>query len=247
MEPSSSKTQSSPGRHAAKSRRSSLQRAALIVLIVGAVAAVALALGPVWVVRAGVAVAIIAGVIATIVSFKDLRQQKLETERRLIAQSREHGATLTEERKRNGEVVSSLRQSNVETTQRLRVSRQEAHDAQVRIVQLNGTIGKLNSELSSLRGNNAALRQDMRERDRRLKELTAELEATKAELAAMTRQAAADEQDEVAPRYAQTGSRVWEKLPTAEELWADGNYPTVVDLQKLAFPVAESAPRRKHA
>ena len=47
------------------------------------------------------------------------------------------------------------------------------------------------------------------------------------------------------PRHAAKAD--WDALPSAEDLWAAGNYPTVVDLQKLAFP-AESTDRvRKQA
>lgn len=249
-----------------------LQKRALIVLGVGAVLALVLALvvtlvvapaAAIWVVRAGVVVAILAGVWALVTSFRELYFEKLETERRLIKQNRDHGRALTAERQRNGEVVDALRRSNVDASQRLRAAQAQIHDGQVRVVELTGTVGRLNAEISSLRGNNVALRQDLTERDTRIAELTERLEAAEAELAELRAQlgehVAAGEASEVValPRHAAgqgdsgpdadaaRARELWDKLPTAQELWADGNYPTVVDLQKLAFPDTAGEERKQ--
>ncbi len=219
-----------------EARVTSLQRRALIVLGVGALIALGLAFGPAWFVRAGVGVAILAGLWALVTSFRELHFEKLESERRLIRQTRDHGRALSEERIRNGEVVEALRRSNVDASQRLRAAKAEAHEGQVRIVELTGTVGRLNAELSSLRGNNLALRQEVEEVKARLEEAQAELAELRAEL---------DDDEVVAlPRRA---ARLWEQLPSAEELWVEGNHPTVVDLQRLAFPTEEFREERKQA
>jgi len=243
----------------AEAKLTGLQKRALIVLGIGAVIALVLALGVVafvadgaamWVVRAGVLVAILAGAWALVTSFRELYFEKLETERRLIKQSREHGRVLSAERQRNGEVVESLRRSNVDASQRLRKAQTQVHDGQVRIVELTGTVGRLNAELSTLRGNNLALKQNLQERDARIRELTERLEAAEAELAALTAETEGDDQVVALPRHARPKSAsdsdaVWDKLPTAEELWSDGNVPTVVDLQRLAFPTPEVEERKQ--
>lgn len=244
----SKQTNSDQGKHY-EGRFTRLQKRALIVLVIGAIVALGLAFGPVWFVRGGVAVALLAGLWALVTSFRELRFQMLEAERRLIRQTRDHGLALSAERQRNGEVVAHLRRSNVDATKRLRDVQGKVHEGQVRIVELTGTIGRLNAEISSLRGNNVALGKEVRDRDARIAELTDELEAARAEIAEL--RAGIDADDVVAlPRHAAPRAaqrQVWEELPTAEELWAEGNYPTVVDLQRLAFPIAEPEPRRKQA
>lgn len=200
-----------------------------MALTVGAVLGGAALLGPVWVVRAGVIVALIAGCLAVRWAWQELRQAREEAGRRQLADLRGHNAQLSTERRRNHEVVEALQfhgEANAE-----------------KLVELQVIIGHLRTEISSLNGDKATLLQDVSVRDRRIADLVAALAEREAELAELW--AETDDAEVVAmPRHAATTAD-WDALPSAEDLWASGNHPTVVDLQKLAYPPASEARRRK--
>lgn len=200
-----------------------------MALIVGAVLAVAAMVGPIWVVRAGVIIALIAGCLAVRWAWQELRQQREEAGRNQLADLRSHNAQLSTERQRNHEVVQTLQlrdETNVE-----------------KLVELQVTIGHLRTEISSLNGDKASLLDDVMTRDRRIDELVGTLAEREAELAELW--AEADEAEVVAiPRHAAAAAD-WDALPSAEDLWASDDHPTVVDLQKLAYPPVSEARRRQ--
>jgi hypothetical protein len=197
---------------------SPLRRASQIALLVGAGLAVAAAFGPLWIVRAGIALAIIAGFVAVRYAWQEQRQTREEAGRTSLRQLREHSTLLSTERRRNSEVVSVLRQHNDSATERL--------------AEREMTIGQLSSELSSLRGSNAVLRSELVESDQRITQLRASLAEHVAELQQHTPEG---EANVIAiSRHAVVTD--WDALPSAEDLWATGNHPAVVDLQNLADP-----------
>lgn len=208
-----------------RSASSPLRRAAVHTLIAGAVLAIAAALGPLWVVRAGIVLALVAGVLAVRFAWRESRQERHQHGQQLLSQVRAHNDQLSSERQRNLEIVDVLRRAS--------------EDSDEEVVQLQVRIGKLRTELSSLRGDNAALRADVLDRDRRISRLVTDLAAREEELRRL-RDASQDAEVYAMPRYAEKAEKAekadWDALPTAEDLWSEGNYPTVVDLQKLAFP-----------
>lgn len=207
-----------------------MRRAAFYTLIAGTVLGIAAAFGSVWIVRAGIALALIAGVLAVWFALREALQQRMEYNQQILDQAWAHNNQLTTERQRNLEVVEVLRRASEESDEE--------------IVTLQVRIGQLRTELSSLRGDTVALKTDIATRDQQIKQLTADLAAREAEL--RTLKAAADDAEVLAmPRYA--GKADWDALPSAEDLWAEGNYPTVVDLQKLAFPADSTEEVRKQA
>ncbi|WP_432558665.1 hypothetical protein [Granulicoccus sp. GXG6511] len=202
---------------------SSLRRAAIYTLGAGGVLAIAAAFGPIWIVRAGIALALIAGVLAIRFAWRETRQERIEHGKEIVRQVRSHGEQLSVERQRNLEIVDVLRRAN--------------EDSDEEVVKLQIRIGQLRTELSSLRGDNASLKADVVLRDRQIKRLTTDLAAREDELRIL--KGLADDAEVLSmPRYGTKAD--WDALPTAEDLWADGNYPTVVDLQRLAYPAETS-------
>lgn len=210
----------------------------MIVLSVGSVLAIAAAFGPVWVARVGVVIAVLAALLAVRFAWAELKQARTEHAKEQVAQLRAHREQLSAERRQSGEVVAAL----------------SAHNEQAdrRIVTLQSTIGTLRGELSTLRGDNAALTAQVNERGQRITRLGRDLAAREAELAELRELRAAGEAPAgdaaevlAMPRHAVVAD--WDALPSAEDLWSDGNHPTVVDLQQLAFPEAPSAEAKKQA
>lgn len=223
-----------PGRHGREV--SSLHRVTQVVLAVGTVLALAAAFGPVWVARVGVAIAVLAAILAVRFAWAELRQTRTEYAREQVVQLRAHREQLSAERRHTGEVVAVLSAHNERADQR--------------IVQLQSTIGGLRTELSTLRGDHVALTARISERDQHIARLGRDLAARENELQELrtaSASASADDSAEVLsmPRHAVAAD--WDALPSAEDLWSDGNHPTVVDLQKLAFPEVPASEAKKQA
>lgn len=209
-----------------RSAASPLRRASSLVLIAGAVLAILAAFGPIWVVRAGIAIALIAGFIAIRYAWRELKQAHEEAGQKSLEQLRSHNTLLSAERQRTNEVISTLREHNEADAERL--------------VDLQVTVGRLRTQISTLRGDHAALQNDLAQRDQRISQLQATLAERVAELQEF-RNESEDAEILAIPRYAAVAD--WDALPSAEDLWSDGNHPTVVDLQKLAYP---SVTEQKH-
>jgi hypothetical protein len=89
-------------------KASPLQRISEIVLVVGTMAAAAAASGPLWVVRLGIAAGIAAALIACAFAWREINSARHAHAQAMLKASREHGAALTEERRRNASVVDTL-------------------------------------------------------------------------------------------------------------------------------------------
>lgn len=209
---SSVSKQSVSRRRAAAPRR----RIVSIVLVAGILLALAAAVGPVWFARAGVGIMIVAAVVAVRFAWQQLRDERRENGLKSLDQLHAHGTQLSAERARNREVLDVLRKQGEQNDQK--------------VVELQLTIGQLRTELASLRGDHAALQAEAGAHRHRIERLTADLTNREAELLELKGLEDHAEIVEI-PRQAD-----WDALPSAEDLWADGNHPTVVDLQRLVFP-----------
>ena len=139
---------------------------ALTILGVGTAASLASMLGGVWVVRAGVVVAILMAFAATYVAWREL---KLEREKHAVEIKREVSLRSVQAARFHNESVAMIDRYNA-----------RAENLQAVIAKLRSQLGAARSELSSMRGNAAWLRAEVAERQSRVEQLErriAELEA----------------------------------------------------------------------
>ena len=147
---------------------SRLRRATQLVLGLGTVFALGSAFGPLWLVRAGLVVAVLAGVLACSLAWRELFSARRQHARELLRTSQEHGATLHEERTRNAAVVQTL-------TERVQ-------SAGMVIAGQRVTIATLRGEISSLAGEKTQLLGKLRARDGEIRTLRETVSAREAEL-----------------------------------------------------------------
>lgn len=213
----------------------------LAILAAGAVLSFAAMFGPIWVVRAGVVLAVLAGVGAAFAAWREISHHLTERRRALaeqnLALSRTHGDHLRTERKQNAAVLDTLR-TQIERTNNL-VDRL-ADEVSSRRTE----IAELRREISGLRGDKLSLAAQVSERDDRIAGLRETLVVREAELAALL---AEDDEAEVyaMPRRVRAdGERI---APQAE--WETAEQPSVVDLAMLetAYPQPKDADQRKQA
>lgn len=137
----------SPGAPAPSAARregtSTLRRATQVVLVLGTVLALLSAVGPLWLVRVGVVVAVVAGVLACALAWRELFWARRQHARAMLAASREHGAALHEERNRNADVVDTL-------TERVRSAGMVVAGQRSTIAGLHSTVAGLRGEVSAL-------------------------------------------------------------------------------------------------
>lgn len=195
------------------------QRLSPCVLLAGAVLSVAAAFGPVWVVRAGIALALIAGVIGCLLAWHDLTAVRRQHSMQNLATGKAHGAALTEERRQHTSVLDTL-------TDWINTAQAGIESQRIRI-------GQLTAEISALRGDNAFLKGEVSQREVTIASLRETVAARETELRALTgADDGTDAEIMALPRRVKIDA-CWQALPTAEEPWADGTHPTVVDLRTL--------------
>jgi hypothetical protein len=119
-------------------------RVTQVVLVVGTVLALAAALGPVWLVRAGVVVAVATCIATCALAWRELAAARRQHAQRMLAADRRHGDTLRTERTRNAEVVDAL-------GERLRSTSMVVVGQRSTIAQLRGEVGFLTTERDGLR------------------------------------------------------------------------------------------------
>ena len=118
-------------------------RATQIVLVVGSVLALAAAFGPVWLVRAGLLVAIATCIVTCTLAWRELAAARRRHAHRLLVADKRHGDTLRAERTRNAEVVDAL-------TERLSSTGMVVVGQRSTIAQLRGEVGFLTTERDGL-------------------------------------------------------------------------------------------------
>ncbi|WP_040283426.1 hypothetical protein [Tessaracoccus massiliensis] len=195
------------GRRAA--HKSSERTIALTILAVGTVVSLASLAGNIWLVRAGVVVAILMAFAAFYVVVRQLRAERVahaeelhhEVELRSVQAERHHE-----------ESVAMIERYNA-----------RAENLKAVIAKLRSQLGAAKSELSSMRGNSAWLRAEVAERQARIDALEkriAELEAGRAEDTA---------------NIVDLPERALR--PSIDEIWAEDEHPTMVDLAKLNLDI----------
>jgi hypothetical protein len=205
--------------HPTASRRlkpSALQRISEVVLIAGTAGAVAAAAGSVWGARLGVAIAVLAALVACTFAWRDLNAARHAHARAMLRAAREHGARLTEERVRNAAVVDAL---GVRVADAGRViERQRMRIAQQRL------------ELSSLNQDRAYLQGEIEYRDKVIEVLR---EAVLEPEELITSSDQSDAEVHHMPRRILAGHDfVWQELPAEDEI-TSGALPAVVDFKVI--------------
>jgi len=133
-----------PGPAARREPVSRSHRATQAVLVVGSVLALGAALGPLWLVRAGVVVSVVTCVVTCALAWRELAEARRRHAQRLLAVDRRHGDTLRTERTRNTEVVDAL-------SERLRSTGMVVVGQRATIASLRGEVGVLTTERDGLR------------------------------------------------------------------------------------------------
>ncbi|GAA2107133.1 hypothetical protein GCM10009841_26910 [Microlunatus panaciterrae] len=179
----------------------------------------AAAVGPVWVVRSGVVLAVIAGIVACGYAWRELAQSRRDQAEKLLRVTKDHGAALSAERRHNGAVVQTLAQ--------------RATAACNEVERLRITIAELQTTISSLNGDKAFLTGEIRERETAIASLEQSLRSREAELAALQ-----DDDAEVhaMPRRVLSEHRTGRAVEADRSVDADPS--TVVDLKTMATAMA---------
>lgn len=186
------------------------------MLVLGIAVAVAAAFGSDWVIRAGVGALVITAVVACACAWNELSQARQEHSTATLAAARNHGKALTEERRHNSTVVDTL-------TDRAKNAAGEAERLRVDRVQLQRVI-------ASLHGDKAALKAELALRENTIAGLRELIEAPRD-----AAEAAGEAEVLGLPRRVKTEHEsLWDSLPQADELWSDGDHPTVIDLKAVA-------------
>lgn len=208
------------GRHAASSSKE--RNLALTILGVGTFIVLASMLGGVWVVRAGALLAIGMAFAAVMVAWSELHRERAEHQaevRRQVALRKEQS-----ERHRADSVAMIERFTG------------RAEKLQQIIEHLRRQLGAANSELSSMRGNAAWLRSEVSERQARIDGLTARIAELEAELAAAIEEETTENVVELPTPPVATSE---------EELWAEGEDPTMVHLSRVAKIIKQEEQQQK--
>ncbi|CAI9404991.1 hypothetical protein AESSP_01322 [Aestuariimicrobium sp. T2.26MG-19.2B] len=210
------------------------RKAALIVLIVGAVIALACAFGPIWVVRAGLVVSVLGAVGSVWFAFRELSRMEvlhhteLKTERlaRAAADRAHHAESM--------ELIHTFK------------TRYLAHATQVD--DLRGDMAGLQQELSTVRGNLVSARAEAVAKGRTIADLQAQLSALQERLEHLEALTADESEVVTLPSRGIARKTMAERVPTAAELWTNGEHPTDVDLEALDVALlAGGRPVRRQA
>lgn len=133
-----------PGQASRREPVARSHRTTQTVLVVGSVLALAAALGPVWLVRAGVVIAVATCIVTCGLAWRELADARRRHAHRLLVVDRKHGDALRGERTRNAEVVDAL-------SERLSSTGMVVAGQRNVITQLRGEVGVLTTERDGLR------------------------------------------------------------------------------------------------
>jgi hypothetical protein len=200
-------------------KASPLQRISEIVLITGTVAAAAAAAGPLWLVRLGVATAIMAALVACAFAWRELNSARHAHADAMLKASREHGAALREERSRNAAVVDALG---------LRI-----RDAGKVIERQRIRIAEQRLEIAGLRDDRGYLRGEVEHRDKVIFELREAVREREPERD--TPRAEAEAEVHHMPRRVLAGQDefVWQELSPEDEI--SESRQSLVDLKIISM------------
>ena len=200
-------------------KASPLQRISEIVLITGTVAAAAAAAGPLWLVRLGVATAIMAALVACAFAWRELNSARHAHADAMLKASREHGAALREERSRTAAVVDALG---------LRI-----RDAGKVIERQRIRIAEQRLEIAGLRDDRGYLRGEVEHRDKVIFELREAVREREPERD--TPRAEAEAEVHHMPRRVLAGQDefVWQELSPEDEI--SESRQSLVDLKIISM------------
>ena len=197
------------GRRVAK--KSSERNLALTILVVGTLAAIASLFGGIWLVRAGAVVAVAMALIAVALAWREMERERTAHQ---VEVRRQVALRVAQASRHHDDSMAMLDRFNSRVANLKSV-----------ITTLRRQLGATTSELSGMRGNSVWLRGEIAERQSRIDALTirlAELESQKsANVIALPRHGMASQD------------------PRAEDLWADDEHPTMVDLAKVQLDLFE--------
>jgi energy-converting hydrogenase Eha subunit C len=217
---------SSPATASRGLQASPLQRISEIVLIAGTVGAVVAASGTLWIARLGVAIAIVAALLACAFAWRELNTARRTQAQAMLKATREHGEALSEERTRNAAVVETL-------SGRISDARKVIEKQRVIIARERQQIGTLKEDRAYLMGEVdyrqkviSSLRETVREREA---ELIALHDEPDAQVHHMPRRVLAEHEF------------IWQQLSDDDEI-IDGLQPRVVDIKiiDMVLPNYES-------
>lgn len=204
------------------------------VLLTGAVVATAAAFGSLWLVRLGLVLALLAGAAALALAWRaagrTLRRVREQHAAQVREQVRAHREELSTERADHLAVLDTLDGRLDAQRQHNEVLEHRVSTLRTQVKGLRREIATLLPEVSSLRGDTAALRDRLAEQDATVTGLRAELACREHELEALT-----DGEVLTMPRRG---------VPTAEQIWSDGDHPPVVELRAVGAQ-AEPGLRRQ--
>ena len=170
---------------------SSLRRSAQAFLLVGAILSTLAAMGPDWLVRAGVLVALISGISACLLAWREQRLAAAKHAQDELATLREHGRAMSAERQQHLEVLSVLQRRNEDLRGSISRLRGEHADRLIELNSLRGDKSALRSSLDAAADAIAALR----ERVGKLEAELADGEKQEARVLALPRRFDADADD----------------------------------------------------
>lgn len=171
-------------------------------------------LGGVWVVRAGVVVALLMAFAAVAVAGRELRRERAAHQAEVKHQV---GLRIAQADRHHADAVAMIERFNART-----------ENLNAIVLKLRRQLASATAELSSMRGNSAWLRGEIAERQARIDALTARV----AEL-----ESAGQPNVVALPRHATL-------TPKVEDIWGSDEHPTMVDLAKLQLDVALPELRR---
>ncbi len=200
------------GRHTRKQTERSI---ALGILAVGATVSIASLFGGEWIIRAGVLVALVMGVAATYVTYRQLRDER-----------RMHRDELARHVEQRRDLIGQYHADSVALIDRFT---ERSANLTEQIGTLRRQLSSAKSELSTMRGNSAWLRGEVAERQARIEALTGRVEELEARLAQK------DSEDSLVqlPRHGMAALQ-----PSVEDIWGDDEHPTMVDLSTLQLDTA---------
>jgi hypothetical protein len=206
---------SSPATASRGLQASRLQRISEIVLIAGTVGAVVAASGTLWVARLGVAIAIVAALVACAFAWRELNTSRRTQAQAMLKATREHGEALSEERSRNAAVVE---------TQSGRI-----YDARKVIEKQRVIIARERQQIGSLNDDRAYLIGEVDHRAKLISSLRETVREREAELIALRDEP--DAQVHLMPRRVTDEHEfVWQQLSDEDGI-TGGLHPGVVDIK----------------
>lgn len=185
----------------------------------------------VWLVRAGVLVALAAGLAAVLFASRGARAQRAADQAETAAAIRAGAAKVASVRAQSQSVLRVLERRNA-------LLRQDAAESRERIDYLQRANTGLESDNAELRMTAIGLRSEVSA----LKSDNAQLRVRVAALETGTAEDTAVIERPEVPRLPRRRVTGWE-----EEIWNGVDAPTVADLQQIATPYAPAAETRRHA